>query len=83
VDGALDHGVEIDWRCFAFAVHGREALQPVDDVGGALRAFQRALDQRRQVGQQVVDAQLPAQRPVLRRSSTGVARPGSGCSRSL
>ena len=59
VDGALGHLGQIDAGA-RIGVHRRKALEAVDDVGRALRAFHRALDQRRQIGQHVIDAQLLA-----------------------
>jgi hypothetical protein len=43
----------------------RKTLEAIDDVARALGAFDHAVDQRRHVGQQAVDAQFLAQRVEL------------------
>jgi hypothetical protein len=57
---AFDHLDQVEGAPLV-AIGGGKALQRIDDVAGALGALHRAVDQRGQVVEHAVDAQLLAQ----------------------
>jgi prephenate dehydrogenase len=65
--GPADHLDQVEGAPLV-AIRRRKPLQRIDDVARALGALHRAVDQRRQVVQHVVDAQFGAQRFALNHS---------------